>query len=319
MAATGGIGHTSADLDPAAVLVQGVWRRFGGSDALRGVDFVASPGEVTGLVGPNGAGKTTLLLILSTLLAADQGVVRIGGHDPLTEAREVRRILGWVPDTFGFYEHLTGREYLTFSGRARALSKALAGERAEAMLALVRLEEWSDRPVHVLSRGQKQRLAFASALVHEPAILLLDEPTAGLDPTSRAEFLRLVRHLSAQGVALVISSHLLGDLEQMADRVVFMDRGVTVGERSMGEPPVTKVARVWRLHSLDDVALAGVLDSMAVDVVASSAVGVDVTLVSEPAAAALFAALVEAGVAVVSCGPVETSLETTYFELTVPE
>jgi ABC-2 type transport system ATP-binding protein len=106
-----------------AVVVQGVWRRFGASEALRGVDFGAEAGEVTGMVGPNGAGKTTLLLILATLLAPDQGVVRLGGHDPLSDAAAVRRIMGWVPDTFGLYENLTCSEYLIFSGAARQLSR----------------------------------------------------------------------------------------------------------------------------------------------------------------------------------------------------
>ena len=123
-----------------------------------------------------------------------------------------------------------------FSGSARSLPKKLAAERAGALLELVRMDGLADRPVHVLSRGQKQRLAFASALVHEPTVLLLDEPTAGLDPSSRAEFLRLVRSLTEQGTAVIVSSHLLGDLEQMADHVVFIDRGVTVGERRMDEP-----------------------------------------------------------------------------------
>jgi ABC-2 type transport system ATP-binding protein len=302
-----------------AVLVEGVWRAFGDSEALRGVDFLASHGEVTGMVGPNGAGKTTLLLILSTLLAPDRGRVRIRGLDPMTETSDVRRLLGWVPDVFGIYDNLTVREYLRFAGRARSLSKTLAGDRAETMLELVRLGEWADRPVHVLSRGQKQRLAMASALVHEPSVLLLDEPTAGLDPSSRAEFLQLVRHLTDQGVAVVVSSHLLADLEQMADRVVVMDRGVTVGERRLNEQPDHAVARVWRLRSLDDERLATVLAGLGVTAVPLRASGVELTLETEEAAASLIAALVGAGVPLVSCGPVESSLEATYFELTVPE
>ena len=153
-----------------AVAVSGVQRSFGTAEALRGVDFTAAFGEVTGMVGPNGAGKTTLLLILATLLAPDQGLVRISGLDPMANTAEVRRLLGWVPDTFGFYENLTAHEYLAFSGEARGLPRKSAAERAATMLELVRMAEWADRPVHVLSRGQKQRLAFASALVHEPTV-----------------------------------------------------------------------------------------------------------------------------------------------------
>jgi ABC-2 type transport system ATP-binding protein len=302
-----------------AVVVSGVRRSFGTAEALRGVDFTAAFGEVTGMVGPNGAGKTTLLIILATLLAPDQGTVRISGLDPLTDTADVRRLLGWVPDVFGFYENLTAREYLAFSGEARSLPRKLAAERAAALLELVRMVELADRPVHVLSRGQKQRLAFASALVHEPTVLLLDEPTAGLDPSSRAEFMRLVRTLTEQGTAVIVSSHLLGDLEQMADHVVFIDRGVTVGDRRMNEPYTARTLRTWRIHSLDDSRLVATLGELGAGVTSSSSRGVDVLLGSDHAAATLIAGLVGAGVPVVSCGPVETSLEATYFELTVPE
>ena len=250
----------------SAVAVSGVRRSFGTAEALRGVDFTAAFGEVTGMVGPNGAGKTTLLLILATLLAPNQGVVRIAGLDPMSDTADVRRLLGWVPDVFGFYENLTAHEYLVFSGSARSLPKNLAAERAGALLELVRMDGLADRPVHVLSRGQKQRLAFASALVHEPTVLLLDEPTAGLDPSSRAEFLRLVRSLTEQGTAVIVSSHLLGDLEQMADHVVFIDRGVTVGERRMDEPSAARTLRTWRIHSLDDSRLTTTLGQLGVEV-----------------------------------------------------
>jgi ABC-2 type transport system ATP-binding protein len=307
---------TSSDL---AVAVSGVHRSFGSAEALRGVDFKAAFGEVTGMVGPNGAGKTTLLLILATLLAPDQGLVRISGLDPLTDTADVRRLLGWVPDVFGFYENLTAREYLAFFGEARCLPRKLAAERSTTMLDLVRMGEWADRPVHVLSRGQKQRLAFASALVHEPTVLLLDEPTAGLDPSSRAEFLRLVRLLAEQGTAVIVSSHLLADLEQMADHVVFIDRGVTVGERRLAGPSAARTLRTWRLRSLDDSRLTATLGELGTDVTSTSSRGVDVVLDSDQAAATLIAALVAAAVPLVSCGPVETSLEATYFELTVPE
>ena len=307
-----------ADADQA-VVVDDVWRNFGSAPALRGVQFRAPQGSVTGMVGPNGAGKTTLLLILSTLLAPDRGRVRIGGLDPATDTAEVRRLLGWVPDAFGFYENLTTEEYLEFSGQARLLTRSRAHDRAIQLLELVRLGEWADRPVHVLSRGQKQRLAFASALVHEPEVLLLDEPSAGLDPSSRAEFLTLVRRLADAGTAVVISSHLLADLEQVADHVVFIDRGVTVGERHLVRGSDDHVPRTWRLHALDDHFLLVTLRSMAAGIVADGPVGVDVQLDSETSAARLVADLVNLGVAIVSCGPVETSLEATYLELTAPE
>jgi ABC-2 type transport system ATP-binding protein len=302
-----------------AVFVQGVWRSFGGAEALRAVDFTASAGEVTGMVGPNGAGKTTLLLILATLLAPDQGVVRLGGYDPMSEAAAVRRIMGWVPDTFGIYENLTCSEYLIFSGATRQLSRAAAAVRATELLELVHLDALAAKQVHLLSRGQKQRLGFASALVHHPRILLLDEPAAGLDPSGRLDFLRVVRQLAADGTAVIVSSHVLSDLEQVADRVVFIDRGATVGERRLRQQPDDRSRRYWRMHALDDSALVAALAALGVTGVVPVADGVDIAADSEEMVAGLVAALVGAGIPIVSCAPVQTSLEATYFELTAPE
>jgi ABC-2 type transport system ATP-binding protein len=304
--------------DPA-VLVRGLWRRFGEAEALRGVDFTAHYGEVTGMVGPNGAGKTTLLLILATLLAPDQGHVTVGGHDPMTATASVRRIMGWVPDTFGFYDNLTAQEYLNFAGAARKLPTPLAKARAMELLALVHLDGLAGRQVHLLSRGQKQRLAFASCLVHHPQILLLDEPAAGLDPSSRADFLRLVRQLAADGAAVIVSSHVLADLEQVADRVAFIDGGITVGERRFGVGPDRSIPRRWRIHALDDGALVNALAVLGIADSVRGPDGVDVEFDSDESVAALVTALVLAGAQVVSCGPVQTSLEAAYFELTAPE
>jgi ABC-2 type transport system ATP-binding protein len=318
MAATVTTGTQSSDSEPT-VAVLGVWRSFGSAEALRGIDFTAAAGEVTGMVGPNGAGKTTLLLILATLLAPDQGVVRLGGHDPMTDTLAVRQIMGWVPDTFGIYDNLTCEEYLTFSAASRRFTAPDAKARATELLDLVHLDGHADRQVHLLSRGQKQRLGFASALVHRPRILLLDEPAAGLDPSGRLEFLRLVRQLAAEGAAVIVSSHVLSDLEQVSDRVVFIDRGVNAGERRIGERPSSSHRRHWRIHALDDTALAAALAVLNVVEPVPVAEGVDIAMDSEESVAALIGSLVRAGIAIVSCRPIETSLEATYFELTAPE
>ena len=297
----------------------GSLRSFGGAQALRGLDFTAEAGEVTGMVGPNGAGKTTLLLILATLLAPDQGMVRLGGHDPLSETGAVRRIMGWVPDTFGIYDNLTCSEYLAFSGATHHLARSAANARAVELLELMHLETHAARQVHLLSRGQKQRLGFAGALVHRPRILLLDEPAAGLDPSGRLDFLRLVRQLAAEGTAVIVSSHVLSDLEQVADSVYFIDQGVTVGERRLRERSNQPSPRHWRIHALDDAALVAALAALGVSAVVPVADGVDLATDSEEAVAGLIAALVQAGIPVVSCTPIHTSLEATYFELTAPE
>jgi ABC-2 type transport system ATP-binding protein len=299
-----------------AVVVRGLRRRFGAVEALRGVDLTAPYGEVTGLVGPNGAGKTTLLLILATLLAHDGGDVFVGGFDPAHESRAVRAQMGWVPDVFGVYDNLTAHEYLTFAGAAYGLDRAAAAIRSDELLALVRLQEFTDRPVHVLSRGQKQRLGFVRALVHRPRILLLDEPAAGLDPSSRVELRALVRHLAADGTAVIVSSHVLSDLEQMADRVVFFDAGVTVGVRRIDDAGRRTGTRLWRLWALNAADLVAALDNHGYVHMPPTALGVDVELDSDGAAAALLAGLVHDGVPIVSCAPVTTSLEAAYLELT---
>jgi ABC-2 type transport system ATP-binding protein len=298
------------------VVALGVQRRFGDVQAVRGIDLTARPGEVTALVGPNGAGKTTLLLVLATLLVPDSGSVRIAGFDPITEADQVRARMGSAPDVFGIYDNLTCREYLVFCGRAMRLSKPQAAARAVELIELARLPEHADRPVHTLSRGQKQRLGLTRALVHDPEVLLLDEPASGLDPRSRVELRELLRVLAAQGKAVLVSSHLLGDLEELADRVVFVDKGVTVGEHRIDQLPSSHVPRPWRVRALDQEALLRALASNGYDHETPTTAGVDVLLANDEAAVALLAGLVRDGVPVVSCQPLGGQLEATYLELT---
>lgn len=308
-------GPVGTGSDPA-IVCRDLWRSFGSTPVLQGLDFDASAGEVTGLVGPNGAGKTTLLLILATLLAPDQGHVRIGGLDPATDAGDVRALLGWVPDSMGFYDTLTSSEYLTFAGTARRMSRAGASARAAELLDLVHLAAWADQQVHVLSRGQKQRLGVAGALVHRPSVLVLDEPTAGLDPTNRAEFLALVGHLTAEGAAVVVSSHLLSDLEEMANQVTFIDKGKSVGVRRTGEHRQSTAMRRWRVHALADDPLRTALAGLGVPSESAGPGGAVVLLDSDESAAGLLAQLVGHGVAVVSFAPMSSALEAAYFELT---
>jgi ABC-2 type transport system ATP-binding protein len=293
------------------VTATGVRRSFGPVHAVRGIDLTARPGEVTALVGPNGAGKTTLLLVLATLLVPDAGSVLVAGHDPVTEPDAVRARMGWAPDAFGLYDNLTCREYLEFCGRAMKLPGYRA--RAAELLALSRLDEKGDLPVHTLSRGQKQRLGLMRALVHDPSVLLLDEPASGLDPRSRVELRELLRGLAGRGCAVIVSSHLLADLEELADTVVFIDQGVTVAEHRLDALP-TAAVRTWRVRALTMAPLLKALKG--VDHDAPTPSGVDVRLASEEAAADLLADLVRKGVRVVSCQPVGGALEATYRELT---
>lgn len=298
------------------VFAQGVRRSFGAVEAVRGIDITCHPGEVTALVGPNGAGKTTLLLVLATLLVPDAGDVKVAGFDPVTQSDEVRARMGWSPDVFGLYDNLTCREYLEFMGAAMRLPRAQSASRAKELLALSHLEEKSDLPVHTLSRGQKQRLGLMRALVHDPAVLLLDEPASGLDPRSRVELRELLRTLAGQGKTLLVSSHLLGDLEEFTDRVVFVDRGMTVGEHAIDALPANTAAHPWRLRALDTEQLLAALRGAGVPFGEPTPAGVDVELAGDEAAVVLLAQLVRDGVPVVSCQPVGGYLEAAYLELT---
>ena len=300
----------------AGVVAHGVQRRFGDVEAVRGIDLTARAGEVTGLVGPNGAGKTTLLLVLATLLVPDAGEVRVAGHDPVTEPDAVRARMGWAPDVFGLYDNLTAKEYLEFVGQSYRLGRAAARARAVELLELIGLPDWANRPVHTMSRGQKQRLGLARAVAHDPEVLLLDEPASGLDPRSRVELRELLRELARRGTAVLVSSHLLGDLEEVADRVVFVDRGATVGEHRVDALPVSRQPRPWRLRALDTGLLVAALQRNGYDSSEPTPAGVDVQLDSDEAAAALLAGLVRDGVPLVSCQPLGGQLEATYLELT---
>ena len=301
---------------PQGVVARGVRRTFGAVEAVRGIDLTAAPGQVTALVGPNGAGKTTLLLVLATLLVPDAGEVTVAGFDPVRKPDQVRARMGWAPDVFGLYDNLTAQEYLEFVGAAYRLSKASSRKRAGELLELARLPEYADRPVHTMSRGQKQRLGLTRALVHEPQVLLLDEPASGLDPRSRVELRDLLRRLAREGTTVIVSSHILGDLEELADRVVLVDRGATVGEHALDALPPGTALRPWRVRALDLPPLLAALERNAYDFDDPTPAGVDVHLAGDEAAAALLAGLVRDGVPVVAFQPIGGALEAAYLSLT---
>jgi ABC-2 type transport system ATP-binding protein len=295
------------------VEVDDVWRLFGPVPALSGLSLTAPYGQITALVGPNGAGKTTLLLILASLLRPDRGRVRVGGVDPVANPRAVRRQMGWMPDTFGVYDQLVVGDYLGFFGQAYGMGRNDRTTRVTELLNLVHLSEYLTQPVHVLSRGQKQRLALARALIHRPRVLLLDEPASGLDPRSRVELRDVLRGLAGQGVAVLVSS--LNELEEIADRIVMVAKGRTVGQHSMVD--LAAQARVrYRVRATDPAALMAALSARGVAGEAAAPSGVDVPAMSEVDAADMLAGLVTAGVRVVAFEPLGSNLEAVYLSMT---
>jgi ABC-2 type transport system ATP-binding protein len=208
-----------------AVEVEGLVRRFGRHEAVRGISFGIARGQALGFVGPNGAGKTTTLRAMATLDVPDEGCVRICGHDTLEEPEEARRRIGWMPDTTGAYAHMSAAEYLDFFARAYGFRGEDRRRRVAEVVEFTETGDLLDREMKALSKGMAQRLCLARALIHDPDVLLLDEPAAGLDPKARVEFKRLVRLLAADGKTLLISSHILSELEETCDALLFIVEG----------------------------------------------------------------------------------------------
>lgn len=305
-------------VEPAGIVARGVRRTFGNVVAVDQMDLTAPLGQVTALVGPNGSGKTTLLLMLATLLVPDAGEVRVCQHDPVTDPVAVRAISGWMPDVFGTWETLTCREVLCTVADAFRLPRTTSTQRISDLLELVHLADLADRPTQVLSRGQKQRLGLARALVHDPQVLLLDEPASGLDPRSRIELRGIVRTLASQGKAVLVSSHVLAELDEMADRAVIVARGRTVAvEQLTGtRQESATLPRTWRVRALDEGLLLAALAARGTPHGPPEREGVEIEIRSDAEAAELLAALIGDGVPVVSCHPAGGVLEQAYLALT---
>ena len=214
--------------EPPAIHLRGVTKRFGPTQAVAGIDLDVPAGSLVGLIGPNGAGKTTTMKSIAGLLAPDTGVVQVFGNDPIRQPGIVRRLVGWMPDFFGVYGGLSVHEYLDFFAAAYKVPKGERAQRVDDLLELVRLTDKRHTDVEGLSRGMQQRLGLARALVHDPEVLLLDEPASGLDPRARIELREILRALHGDGKTVLISSHILTELAQMCDSVVIMDSGGVV-------------------------------------------------------------------------------------------
>ncbi len=226
--------------------IQDLKRFYGAYPALKGISLKIGEGELHGFVGPNGAGKTTTIRILATLMKPSSGTARIDGVDLVAQPRKARDLIGYMPDFFGVYDHLKCWEYLDFYARCHGVKSQRRREMVRQLLELVQLEEKRETPVNDLSRGMKQRLCLAHALIHDPKLLLLDEPASGMDPRARAEMKGILRSLRDMGKTVLISSHILPELSEMCDSLTILDRGEVVfsgsvqalGEKMNGDAPV---------------------------------------------------------------------------------
>jgi ABC-2 type transport system ATP-binding protein len=299
---------------------EGIHKSYNGTRALDGFSLQVNEGELLGLVGPNGAGKTTFIKILGTLIRPDAGAVRVAGLEVSDNRHAVRGVIGYMPDHAGLYQDMRVREFLEFFVDAFRL-RSRRPEAVERALRQSGLADRSESFVEELSLGMKQRLVLAKTLLHDPKVLLLDEPATGLDPLARIELRQELTRLNAAGVTILISSHILADLEDICTRVAFIAQGRNAGDGAGDLPAETQSRQPAQIYEIDVIGNAGVAAEHArglpgVTVLESSGSRLMVEAVAgDEAAAALLRQLVSGGVAVVRFDRAASSLEDRYIRV----
>lgn len=218
-------------------------KRYGEHWALRQLTLRCEPG-LLGLVGPNGAGKTTLMRIIATLLEPTEGTIRWNGRDIRTHGEALRQVLGYLPQEFGIYREFSGREFLRYLAAMKGLPKSLAHRRVDEVLEVVQMEQAADRKLPTYSGGMKQRIGIAQALLNDPELLIVDEPTAGLDPAERVRFRTLLASLTRDRV-IILSTHIISDVEAVANRLVILQAGRMLADTTPDALLATAGGKVW--------------------------------------------------------------------------
>lgn len=218
-----------------ALQVNGVYKSFGATTALNGVNLAIDEGEILGLLGPNGSGKSTLMKIVVGILKPDRGNVQVFGKDVTSEPIEVKKIIGYVPESPRLYEFLTGLEYLDFIADVHGLARATKAERIAEFLKALDLEGRENEMMNGYSQGMKQKIAVIAGLIHRPQMLVLDEPLNALDPRSARIVKDLIHKLRDDGVPTIFSTHVLDIADAICDRIVIMDNGSVLAEGRSGE------------------------------------------------------------------------------------
>ncbi len=238
----------------AIIEIRELTKRFAKRTAVDRVNLTIESGEIFGLVGPNGAGKTTTMRMLVTLLRPDRGEIWVGGHSVRKAPRQVRRIIGFMPDSFGVYGDMTVYEYLDFFGACYHLPPPQRQSLIKDLLELVDIGHRRDDMVDTLSRGLKQRLGLARVLIHDPSILILDEPASGLDPRARVEIRELLLEIAHLGKTIIFSSHILADVAELCTSVGIMENGKVVAVGTLDELSEKAVPhRLIQISFLDQI------------------------------------------------------------------
>ena len=232
--------------------IDGLVRHFDKLRAVDNISFTVKRGQVFGFIGPNGAGKTTTMRILATLDLPQQGDVRVNGISVIEEPEKARKLTGFMPDYAGVYSTTTVQEYLDFFARSNGLKGSDRRDAVESIIQFMGIGELRDRHVEKLSKGLKQRVALGRAIIHDPQLLVLDEPAANLDPRARIEFRTLIRELASDGKTVLLSSHILTELSEICDAVAVIEKGKILATGSVAE-----IMTGLREHRVLSVRLAG--------------------------------------------------------------
>ncbi len=309
---------------PAAVKIERLTKHYGHITALDDVSLQVAPGQILGIIGPNGAGKTTLIKILVGLARPSSGRAWVSGIDCVRQSRRIKRVVGYMPDTFGGYDNMRVSEYLDFFGAVFGIAPRLRHQRIESVLQTVDALDLWDRYVESLSHGMQQKVALARTLLHDPQVLILDEPANGLDPEARVEMRQLLLSLAHSGKTLIVTSHILPELSRICDMVAILSAGRL---RAFG--PLTEIMRRVRQERTVEIQLVRADDvARAIDEVnafigspmASASVQEAVvrfrTSQTEEWLADLLKELVEQGIRVAQFRELQADLEDAFLEVT---
>jgi ABC-2 type transport system ATP-binding protein len=284
--------------------------------ALHGVSFTIDRGAVLALVGPNGAGKSTLMRCIAALDRPTSGSITVAGLDTHADPRGVHAAIGYLPDFFGLYDELSVRQALTYAARSRGVTEGATADAVAKAAARVELSDRLDKRAGELSRGLRQRLAIAQTIVHSPSVLLLDEPAAGLDPDARRSLSDLIRRLSGEGMTILVSSHILAELEDYSTEMLMIRDGrvagsgvISAGARSTGEDG--QRVKVSFAHAYEDLSARLVALGFAVEHASQDEA---VLVLGDEAESAALTKLVGAGLPVRGFAPVRATLEEAYLQ-----